>query len=114
MKYCFAFLATVSPSESSKLLTQVIGAADSVTRILNIQSELALATQQSQIAATEGAEDLVGVMKQLATTTRLELQSINDTAITLKQNLIANDGLYRWLISPTVYGMLKMVLKGRA
>lgn len=93
-------------------MTQVIGTADSVTQMLDVQSELALVTQQSHIAAAESAQELAGVVKQLTTTTRLELQGINDTATSLKQNMIADTGLYSSLLSPVIYGALKMMLKG--
>lgn len=90
---------------------QVSIEADRVKELLHVQSKLALVTQQTQLDATQGAEHLADAMNQLTAMTYSELQSINETAVTLKQNLMSNNGLYYWLSSPAVYALFKRVLK---
>jgi hypothetical protein len=96
----------------SKSLTQVSNHVNHVTDLLHVQSDLALITQQAQLAAAHSAEDLVTTVTQLTTTARLELESINDTAVAIRENLMANNALSYWLPGPVLLNTICAIFNG--
>lgn len=93
-------------------MIQVSAEANHIADLLRAQSELGLVIRQTQLDVSYNAEQLVDIVKQLTITTHLELQSINETAVSLKRNLISNAGLHGWLSNPAVYALFKSVLNG--
>jgi hypothetical protein len=96
-----------------KALAQVSDHIDHVSNVLHVQSELALSAQHIQAAAAHSAENLLNVIIQLTNITRLELESINDTAVAIRENLITGNQLSYWLSGVDLLNMINAVLKSK-